>query len=418
MDSTAATGLPLHGIPTQSMMHPWTLCMVRSHKLPHLTMDEHAAGQLGSRPHFQVRFGHLRIQWSHAAISASLCSSSWVILVFLRVRIWFDWFDFFCASWLLWFTMGPLLSMAYRRGGIYVVGGRQLQVRSGFLHLPGPLIGCVTTALLSRALWLSDAQQRFTFFHDLHQRASLTTSTTSFFLETISAIIAALVHAPGPAMRPWKRRGRCVLITYWICSYCAVSASVHPMDPIQVVATMVPPMIVSYVWAETNRSSAPPPLLHSMDDAQRGTWVLSVAMLMLSRLAGIPASSSALSSSTEERPSDSSDRQIAEPLASSSAPSSSTTEERPSDSSDRQIAEPLASSSALSSSTEERPSDSTERECIFCMDGVPTHICIPCGHRCMCAECANIMQEDVTNGRLLCPICRATVAGVLCVFDV
>jgi len=36
----------------------------------------------------------------------------------------------------------------------------------------------------------------------------------------------------------------------------------------------------------------------------------------------------------------------------------------------------------------------------------------------MCAECANIMQEDVTNGRLLCPICRATVAGVLCVFDV
>ena len=114
MDSTAATGLPLHGIPTQSMMHPWTLCVVRSHKLPHLTMDEHAAGQLGSRPHFQVRFGHLRIRWSHAAISASLCSSSWVILVFLRVRIWFDWFDFFCASWLLWFTMGPLLSMAYR----------------------------------------------------------------------------------------------------------------------------------------------------------------------------------------------------------------------------------------------------------------------------------------------------------------
>ena len=46
-----------------------------------------------------------------------------------------------------------------RRAGIYVVAGRQLQVRTGFLHLPGPLIGCVTTALLSRALWLSDAQQ-------------------------------------------------------------------------------------------------------------------------------------------------------------------------------------------------------------------------------------------------------------------
>ena len=52
--------------------------------------------------------------------------------------------------------------------------------------------------------------------------------------------------------------------------------------------------------------------------------------------------------------------------------------------------------------------------CVVCMDNDKSHVCTPCGHRCLCAVCA------AENKPSSCPICRADVDAVVflkCVFD-
>ena len=49
-----------------------------------------------------------------------------------------------------------------------------------------------------------------------------------------------------------------------------------------------------------------------------------------------------------------------------------------------------------------------EDECVVCWEGSKTHAFVPCGHRCACSACA--------AGVAACPVCRATVTGLLRVF--
>jgi hypothetical protein len=60
--------------------------------------------------------------------------------------------------------------------------------------------------------------------------------------------------------------------------------------------------------------------------------------------------------------------------------------------------------------TRPTPPASTEEEdnklCVICMDAHKTQFIVPCGHRCLCAACAE------TNKPSKCPICRADVAAI------
>ena len=43
--------------------------------------------------------------------------------------------------------------------------------------------------------------------------------------------------------------------------------------------------------------------------------------------------------------------------------------------------------------------DGCAEECVICMEAAPTHAAVPCGHRCLCAQCSATLQP-------CCPICR------------
>lgn len=50
--------------------------------------------------------------------------------------------------------------------------------------------------------------------------------------------------------------------------------------------------------------------------------------------------------------------------------------------------------------------------CALCLDGRHTHALVPCGHKCLCAECS---LKYAAGGS--CPICRAPVESVMRVWD-
>ena len=51
-------------------------------------------------------------------------------------------------------------------------------------------------------------------------------------------------------------------------------------------------------------------------------------------------------------------------------------------------------------------------ECVICMDASSSHLLVPCGHYCLCKECA----ESKLNPGDPCPVCRVSVQSVVEVF--
>ena len=47
-------------------------------------------------------------------------------------------------------------------------------------------------------------------------------------------------------------------------------------------------------------------------------------------------------------------------------------------------------------------------ECAICWDGDPEYAVVPCGHRCLCANCSKAVSE--------CPVCRGAMTAVLRIF--
>ncbi len=61
------------------------------------------------------------------------------------------------------------------------------------------------------------------------------------------------------------------------------------------------------------------------------------------------------------------------------------------------------------------PPPPAERECCICLDSVPAdELCVlaPCGHRCVCGDCAGALLAEAA-ARRKCPKCRADVAAVV-----
>ena len=59
-------------------------------------------------------------------------------------------------------------------------------------------------------------------------------------------------------------------------------------------------------------------------------------------------------------------------------------------------------------------------ECVICLDGPGNHAIIPCGHQCVCAECAATLcsphSAPAPSGRATCPICSAQIQATLRIF--
>ena len=43
----------------------------------------------------------------------------------------------------------------------------------------------------------------------------------------------------------------------------------------------------------------------------------------------------------------------------------------------------------------------SEKKCVICMDAKINAVCVPCGHRCLCEGCIEIILKQGN-----CPICR------------
>jgi len=50
--------------------------------------------------------------------------------------------------------------------------------------------------------------------------------------------------------------------------------------------------------------------------------------------------------------------------------------------------------------------------CVICLDREKTHLIVPCGHKCLCAMCGDLVVREGT-----CPICRGACQEVCKVYD-
>jgi len=58
---------------------------------------------------------------------------------------------------------------------------------------------------------------------------------------------------------------------------------------------------------------------------------------------------------------------------------------------------------------------SDKAECVVCHDEAATRAVIPCGHHCLCDECAELLASRTTTSRL-CPLCRGVLTSSLKIF--
>jgi len=56
---------------------------------------------------------------------------------------------------------------------------------------------------------------------------------------------------------------------------------------------------------------------------------------------------------------------------------------------------------------------SRDGECSVCLDAANSHVLVPCGHKCVCETCAEMIKENEMD----CPICRVKVMWVCRVFE-
>ena len=63
----------------------------------------------------------------------------------------------------------------------------------------------------------------------------------------------------------------------------------------------------------------------------------------------------------------------------------------------------------------------TEKLCVICDDAPAAWALLPCGHRCLCADCVVNYQEPTPGGPPTrcteCPLCRARVDRTWRIYD-
>ena len=72
-----------------------------------------------------------------------------------------------------------------------------------------------------------------------------------------------------------------------------------------------------------------------------------------------------------------------------------------------------ASASKQTPGTCDRKNSTSEDDntCIYCMDKKRSHIITPCGHQCLCADCAPMFKPGMG-----CPLCRDSIVSIIRVF--
>jgi len=53
-------------------------------------------------------------------------------------------------------------------------------------------------------------------------------------------------------------------------------------------------------------------------------------------------------------------------------------------------------------------------ECVVCQDNAASRAVVPCGHHCLCDECAGLLESSTTSR--LCPLCRGVLTSTLKIF--
>ena len=57
--------------------------------------------------------------------------------------------------------------------------------------------------------------------------------------------------------------------------------------------------------------------------------------------------------------------------------------------------------------------------CVVCLSITATHACVPCGHKCVCEQCAAAATATAaasfSNNR--CPLCRSNVSSIIRIYD-
>lgn len=48
--------------------------------------------------------------------------------------------------------------------------------------------------------------------------------------------------------------------------------------------------------------------------------------------------------------------------------------------------------------------------CDICLSNQKTHACLPCGHKCLCSDCAVEISDR-------CPICNTLIINIIRIFD-
>jgi hypothetical protein len=80
----------------------------------------------------------------------------------------------------------------------------------------------------------------------------------------------------------------------------------------------------------------------------------------------------------------------------------------------KEVTEPhvvVVAATATEDVNPEEGDDDSPSDCVICMDAEKTHILVPCGHQCVCHQCA-----DVVLGGGICPVCRGDVRSVVKVY--
>jgi len=55
--------------------------------------------------------------------------------------------------------------------------------------------------------------------------------------------------------------------------------------------------------------------------------------------------------------------------------------------------------------------DNSEDECCVCLSAPNSHVCVPCGHKCLCADCSDLIGA---TGK--CPVCQSKITMVMKIY--
>lgn len=54
----------------------------------------------------------------------------------------------------------------------------------------------------------------------------------------------------------------------------------------------------------------------------------------------------------------------------------------------------------------------SEGTCVICLCSKADQFILPCGHMCMCADCAHVIKNNMYNNNKECPLCKGQIESI------